>query len=95
MRHTLLSMFAGFFRKQGFDVVEYDCLEMMDFDTYWVKGQVMFDKERKCHRVRWKVKDGYYLFDAPFAPGYTSSQFKNAYDLLNFLARRLVWKKRK
>jgi hypothetical protein len=93
MHHTLTSMFAGLFRKQGFEVTEYDCLELVEFESYWIKGQVMFDKS-KVHRVRWRCKPGYYLFDAPMAPGFTSVEFKKATDLLLFLQRRLVWKKK-
>ena len=93
-QHTLTSMFAGLFRKQGFEVKECDFLDLMEFQSYWVKGQIMFDKSKKCHRVRWKCKDGYELLDVPISSGYTSSEFKKAGDLLNFLQRRLVWKKR-
>lgn len=86
-------MFAGLFRKQGWTVVEYAALELCEFENFAIKGMVCFDKQKKCHRVRWKMKEGYYLYDVPFAPGYTSAQFSKAGDLLNFLQRRLVWKK--
>jgi hypothetical protein len=95
MHHTLTSMFAGMFRRQGFTVVTYDALECCEFENFCMKGMIMFDKEKKCHRVRWKMKEGYYLYDVPFAPGYTSSQFSKAGDMMNFLARRLVWKKQR
>jgi hypothetical protein len=91
--HSLTAMFAGLFRKQGYEVTEYACLECMEFKAAWIMGMVMFDKEKKCHRVRWKMREGYYLFDCPMALGWTSSEFHKAGDLLNFLQRRLVWKK--
>ena len=88
-------MFAGLFRKQVFTVTEYAALEVMEFENFAMNGMVMFDKVKKCHRVRWRMKQGYYLFDVPFAPGFTSSEFNRVGDLLDFLQRRLVWKKQR
>jgi len=86
-------MFVGLFRKQGFEVVEYTGLECCEFENFCMKGMLMFDKT-KVHRVRWKMKEGFYLYDVPYAPGYTSVQFKKAIDMLLFLQRRLIWKKK-
>lgn len=80
-------------RKQGYEVVEYESFDIVDFQNFALEGMIQFDKIRKMHRVRWKCKKGYEIFDVPVAPGYSSSGFKNAGDLLNFLQRRLVWKK--
>lgn len=93
--YSLTNMFGGLFRKQGYDVTEYACLELVEFRAPWITGIVSFDKVKKCHKIRWKMREGYYLFDCPIAPGYTSAEFRKAGDLLNFLQRRLVWKKQR
>jgi hypothetical protein len=86
-------MFAGMLRKQGYDVIEYECFEIVEFSNFVLEGMIQFDKVRKVHRVRWKCKKGYCIFDVPMAPGYSSSEFKHVGDLLNFLQRRLIWKR--
>ena len=94
-RHGLAEMFAGLFRKQGFEVVLFNCLDIVEFENFFVKGMVLFDKKKKVHKVRWKCKEGFILFDVPMCPGYVSAEFKSAGELLNFLQRRLVCKKQK
>ena len=95
--HSLSSMFAGVFRKQGFGVTEYLGIDLVEFGNGFIKGNVSFDKEGKCHTIRWKCKEGVYLYDIPVAsiPGHISCDFKKAGDLLDFLQRRLVWKKQR
>ena len=88
-------MFAGLFRKQGFDVQEYPILELIEFESFWVRGMIGFDKTKKRHKIRWICKKGYELFDVPMSKGYVTAEFKNAHDLLLFLQRRLVWKKQR
>jgi hypothetical protein len=93
MGHTLASMFAGMLRKQGYEVVEYGCFDLVEFKNFAIEGMIQFDNMKKVHRVRWKCRKGYEIFDVPMAPGYSSSQFAKVGDLLNFLQRRLIWKK--
>ena len=93
MGHTLTTMFGGMLRKQGYDVVEYGCFELVEFKNFAIEGMIQFDNMKKVHRVRWKCRKGYEIFDVPIAPGYSSAQFKHVGDLFNFLQRRLVWKK--
>jgi hypothetical protein len=85
-------MFAGMFRKQGYDAVEFECFDIVEFSNFALEGMIQFDKVRRVHRVRWKCKKGYCIFDVPMAPGYSSAEFKQVGDLLNFLQRRLIWK---
>ena len=85
-------MFAGMFRKQGYDAVEFECFDIVEFSNFALEGMIQFDKVRRVHRVRWKCKEGYAIFDVPIAPGYSSAQFKTVADLFNFLQRRLIWK---
>jgi len=92
MTSTLTSVFGGMLRKQGYIVKEYGCFEIVEFENFVLEGMIQFDKERKVHRVRWKCKEGYAIFDVPIAPGYSSAQFKAVADLFNFLQRRLIWK---
>lgn len=94
MKNTLIGVFAGMLRKQGQTVTIYECLEIVEFENFAMNGMIYFDKVNKCHKVRWKMKQGFILNDLHFsAPGYVSVQFDKAYDLLNFLQRRLIWKK--
>jgi hypothetical protein len=86
-------MFGGMLRKLGYNVIEYDAFDIVDFQNFAVEGMIQFDKQKKLHRVRWKCKQGYCIFDVPIASGYSSAEFKNAGDLLNFLQRRLIWRK--
>lgn len=88
-------MFAGLFRKQGFTAQEYTTLGIVEFQSFWVSGQMSFDREKKKHRVRWICKKGYELFDVPMANGYVSADFHRVHDMLTFLQRRLVWKKQR
>lgn len=93
MRTTLTSMFAGMFRKQGFEVTEYNVLSVVEFENFAMWGMIYFDK-KKYHRVKWKMKNKYILFDVPVCEGFISSEFKKVEDLFNFLQRRLIWKKK-
>lgn len=92
--NNLTKMFAGLFRKQGFEVVEYDFLEVIEFENYYLKGMVMFDKEKRKHRIKWNTKGNYEILDIPINNGAVSVEFKKVFDLFDFLQRRLIWKKR-
>ena len=93
MEMPLFRIFGGMFRKQGWMVTEHPILSLLEIENEYIKGMVSFDKP--YFKVRWKCKEGFYLFDCPMAPGNTLCQFTNAKDLLDFLQRRLVWKKQK
>ena len=93
MGHSLTTMFGGMFRKQGYEVVEYGCFDLVEFKNFAIEGMIQFDKIKKVHRVRWKCRKGYEILDVPIAPGYSSVQFAKVGDLFNFLQRRLIWKK--
>ncbi len=91
MGMPLLKIFGGMFRKQGYVVTDHAILDVMEFENEYIKGMISFSKP--AFKVRWRCKEGVYLFDCPSAPGYTTSQFNSAKDLLDFLQRRLVCKK--
>ena len=78
----------------GCIIKNYENLGAFEFESYWIKGVIMFDNVKKHYRIRWKCKEGYELLDSPIAPGYTSVQFKKAQDMFLFLQRRILWKKR-
>ena len=94
MNNNLTKMFAGLFRKQGCQVVEYDYLNLIEFENFYMKGMVMFDKETKCHRIKWNTKGNYEILDIPINNGCVSTEFKKVFDLFDFLQRKLMWKKR-
>ena len=79
------------FRKQGYDVKEHQILNLLEFENWYMRGMVTFSKP--FFKIKWDCKKGYEIFDVPTAPGGTTSQFKNVKDLLDFLQRRLVFKK--
>jgi hypothetical protein len=91
MGMPLLKIFGGMFVKQGFVVKEYQTLDLLEFENDFLKGMVTFTKP--VFKIRWKMKEGIFLYDCPMAPGHTTCQFGSAKDLLDFLQRRLVWKK--
>ena len=95
MNRTLTSVFAGMFRKQGYDVKEYPMFDVVEFENFVLEGMIQFDKILKEHRVRWKCKRGYAILDVPITPGYASVSFKKVGDMFNFLQRRLIWKKQR
>lgn len=89
----LFRIFGGMFIKQGWIVKEHPILNLLEIENEYIRGMVTFS--RPNFKIRWKCKEGVYLFDCPMAPGNTTSEFTNAKDLLDFLQRRLVWKKQK
>lgn len=93
MNNNLTKMFAGMFRKQGFQVIEYDFLDVIEFSNYYIKGLVSFDKEKKKHRIKWNTRGKYEILDIPINNGSVSTEFKKVFDLFDFLQRRLIWKK--
>lgn len=92
--NNLTKMFAGLFRKQGCQVVEYEYLDVIEFENAYMKGMVLFDKEKKYHRIKWTTKGKYEILDIPINNGAVSVEFKKVFDLFDFLQRRLMWKKR-
>ena len=97
-QHTLSSMFAGMLKRQGYEIELYEDLEAVQFENFAFKACISFDKIKKRHKVNWRMKPGYELFDVYFRvpPGaLISAEFKNVHDVLNFLQRRLIWKKQK
>ena len=94
MKHTLTELFCGIFRKQGWTVTPYECLEMVGFENRYFTGSLLFRSENKRYVIRWKCRQGYELYDIPFnVPGWTTAEFDRPQDLFLFLQRRLVWKK--
>ena len=93
MGMPLYKIFGGMFTKQGWIVKEHPILNLLEIENEYIRGTVSFSKP--AFKVRWRCKEGVYLFDCPSAPGYTTSQFNSAKDLFDFLQRRLIWKKQK
>lgn len=93
MGMPLFRIFGGMFLKQGWTVKEHPFLSLLEIENEYIKGMVSFSTP--IFKVRWICKDDVQLFDCPIAFGHTSSQFSSAKDLLDFLQRRLVWKKQK
>jgi len=97
-QYTLCSMFAGMLKRQGYVIDVYEDLEAIQFENFAYKGCISFDKIKRCHKVNWRMKQGYELLDVHFSvPSGTlfSAQFRNVHDVLNFLQRKLIWKKQK
>ena len=92
---SLVNLFCGLLSRQGYNTTPYEAMDMMGFENRYITGIVMFrTTDKNNHVVRWKCRQGYELYDVPFSvPGWASSEFKKAPDLLNFLQRRLIWKR--
>ena len=91
----LLKMFSGMLKKHGYTVQFFTTLDIVDFKNNVLEGEIWFDKENKRQVISWVCKAGYELNDIPFTynESRVTSVFHSPNDLLNFIQRRLLFRK--